>query len=102
MCEVHEANWVCAVKMCVQQVKYKTCPNLTIKGGVMLANNRGAAGSHGIRAAHRKPVQNQKGGVMLANNRGAQRNRKKKHKKAEGGAKIESGGARSKSVSPIS
>ena len=35
-------HWVCAVKMCVQQVKYKTCPKLTIKGGVMLANNRGA------------------------------------------------------------
>jgi len=51
----------------------------------MLANNRGAAGSHGIWAAHRKPVQNQKGSVMLANNRGAQRKRnKKQHKKAEG------------------
>ena len=65
----------------------------------MLANKRGAAGSHRIWAAHKKPVQNQKGVVMLANNRGAQR--KKQHKKT-GGAKIESGDARRKSVSPIS
>ena len=64
-------HWVCAVKMCVQQVKYKTCPKLTIKGGVMLANNRGAQ-------------------------------RKKNNTRKQGGAKIESGDARSKSVSPIS
>jgi len=87
-------HWVCAVKMCVQQVKYKTCPKLTIKGGVVLANNRGAGGSHGIWAAHRKPVQNQKGVVMLANNRGAG---EKKSTRKQRGAKIESGGARSKS-----